>query len=143
MVTSLVFSPDGKSFLSGSDDQTIRIWDAVSGKSVCEPFVGHSGTVESVKYFPDGNQFASGSQDGSIRIWTIPNEGAEWYMKEDGWIVGREKELLIWIPSDLRYSITMPTHPLTINRTFETKLDFSGHLEGRSWTSGIPSPSVK
>ena len=107
--------------------------------TIIEPFVGHSGTVESVGYFPGGNRFASGSSDGSIRIWTIPKGEVDWHMKEDGWIVGRDEELLIWIPSDLRYSIIMPTCPLTINCSFETKLDFSGHFEGRSWTSNIPS----
>ena len=138
MVNSLAFSPDGKRFLSGSDDLTIRIWDVETGKSVCEPFVGHSGTVESVKYFPDGNRFASGSQDGSIRIWTIPNEGAEWYMKEDGWIVGKNKELLIWIPNELRRTVIMPNCSLVINCPFKTKLDFSRHFEGKNWTYFIP-----
>ena len=137
-VTSLTFSPDGKTFLSGSYDQTIRVWDVESGESICDPFVGHSARVWSVEYFPDGNRFASGSSDGTIRIWSIPKEDIEWNMREDGWIIGKNNELLIWIPNELRRTVIIPTCSLTINCPFETKLDFSGHFEGRSWTSGIP-----
>ncbi|PAV17956.1 nucleotide-binding-oligomerization-domain like receptor [Pyrrhoderma noxium] len=137
-VTSLAFSLDGKRFLSGSFDQAIRIWDVESGESICGPFVGHSAWVQSVEYFPYGNRFASGSSDGTIRIWSIPKEDVEWNMREDGWIVGRNNELLIWIPNELRHTVIMPTCSLTINCPFETKLDFSGHFKGRSWTNGIP-----
>ena len=137
-VTSLAFSPDGKTFLSGSNDQSIRIWDVESGESICDPFVGHSGFVLFVEYFPDGNRFASGSLDGTIRIWSIPKEDVEWYMRKDGWIVGKNNELLIWIPNELRRTVIVPTCSLTINCPFKTELDFSGHFEGKSWTSGIP-----
>ena len=137
-VTSLTFSPDGKTFLSGSNDQTIWIWDVESGESICDPFVGHSGFVRFVEYFPDGNRFASGSLDGTIRIWSIPKENVEWNMRKDGWITGKNNELLIWIPNELRRTVIMPTCSLTINCPFETKLDFSGHFKGKCWTSGIP-----
>ena len=137
VVTSLAFSPDGKTFLSGSNDQTIRVWDVESGESICDPFVGDSGFVRIVEYFPDGNRFASGSSDGTIRIWSIPKEDIEWNMRKDGWIIGKNNELLIWIPNELRHTVIMSTCSLTINCPFETKLDFSGHFEGRSWTNGI------
>ena len=36
-VTSVSFSPDGARIVSGSDDSTVRVWDAVSGQCVLRP----------------------------------------------------------------------------------------------------------
>ena len=33
-VNSVAYSPDGKHVLSGSDDKTVKIWDAQTGKEV-------------------------------------------------------------------------------------------------------------
>ena len=33
-VNSVAYSPDGKYILSGSDDHTVKIWDAATGKEV-------------------------------------------------------------------------------------------------------------
>ena len=34
-VTSVAYSPDGSKVVSGSGDETVRIWDAISGACVC------------------------------------------------------------------------------------------------------------
>ncbi|KAK4140202.1 putative HET containing-domain vegetative incompatibility protein [Dichotomopilus funicola] len=67
-VQSVAFSPDGSRIASGSNDQTIRIWDAKSGKEV-RKLEGHSDRVRSVAFSPDGSRIASGSDDQTIRIW--------------------------------------------------------------------------
>ncbi|KAJ6456305.1 hypothetical protein DFH09DRAFT_1505558 [Mycena vulgaris] len=69
MVLSVVYSPDGTRIASGSNDNTIRVWDAVTGQLVGEPLVGHSDSVLSVAFSPDGTRIASGSDDKTVRVW--------------------------------------------------------------------------
>ena len=67
-VTSASFSPDGTKVVSGSYDQTVRIWDAVTGE--CEQTLeGHSSAVWSASFSPDGTKVVSGSRDETVRIW--------------------------------------------------------------------------
>jgi len=68
-VRSVAYSPDGQHIISGSEDSTIRIWDAETGAPVGNPLEGHIGLVESVAYSPDGRHIISGSFDRTIRIW--------------------------------------------------------------------------
>ena len=64
---SVSFSPDGSRIVSGSGDNTVRVWDAVTGE-VINTLTGHSGYVFSVSFSPDGSRIVSGSQD-NIRVW--------------------------------------------------------------------------
>ena len=68
-VRSVAFSPDGLKIISGSDDKTIRIWDASTGVEMLPPFQGHEHYVSSVAFSPDGSKIISGSLDKTIRIW--------------------------------------------------------------------------
>jgi WD40 repeat protein len=44
---------DGKTVVSGSSDETVRVWDAVTGKEV-QKLEGHSNSVNSVAFSPVG-----------------------------------------------------------------------------------------
>jgi WD40 repeat protein len=69
-VNSVVFSPDGSRVASGSDDNTVRVWDVQTGQ--CQHTLeGHSGRVNSVVFSPDGSRVASGSSDNTVRVWDI------------------------------------------------------------------------
>ena len=61
VVKSVAFSPDGRNIISGSDDKTVRVWDAQTGQSVMHPLKGHNHIVTSVAFSPDGRHIVSGS----------------------------------------------------------------------------------
>ncbi|KAG8704160.1 hypothetical protein FRC09_003732, partial [Ceratobasidium sp. 395] len=62
-------SQNGAYIASGSDDNTVRIWEARNGQPVGQPLKGHGRAVTSVAYSPDGSHIASGSYENTIRIW--------------------------------------------------------------------------
>jgi WD40 repeat protein len=67
---SVSYSPDGKSFISGSMDKTIKLWNIESGVEI-KTFFGHTNWVNSVAYSQVGNTFLSGSKDATIKLWDI------------------------------------------------------------------------
>jgi WD40 repeat protein len=79
-VNSVSFSSDGLRIVSGSNDNTVRIWDAASG-TVQHTMEGHTSTVTSVAFSSDGLRIVSGSYDETVRIWDS-NTGATQHVIE-------------------------------------------------------------
>ena len=67
-VKVLVFSPDGKHLVSGSRDNSIRLWD-VQTHTAFAILNGHVGEVDDLAFSADGLTLISGSIDGTILLW--------------------------------------------------------------------------
>ncbi len=68
IVDSVAISPDGQTLVSGSYDETIKVWELSTGKLI-RTLTGHADAVWSVAISPDGQSLVSGSQDKTIKVW--------------------------------------------------------------------------
>jgi WD40 repeat protein len=64
----VAFDAQGGRIVSGSSDNTVRVWDASSGRELA-CLRGHEGWVSSVAFDPQSGRIVSGSDDKTVRIW--------------------------------------------------------------------------
>ena len=69
-VTALAWSPDGTRIASASNDQTVQVWDAETGKQLYT-YSEHVSCIEALAWSPDGTRIASAGDDGTVRIWQV------------------------------------------------------------------------
>ncbi len=71
-VSSVGFSPDGRTALTLGNKTMARLWDATTGEPYGKP-LRHSGGVAYAAFSPDGQMVATGSTDGKARLWEVPS----------------------------------------------------------------------
>ena len=73
-IRSVAFSDDGQLLASGSNDNTVRIWDVASGQLI-KALRGHGGRVRAVAFAPGGQgqnrRLFSGGHDQEVRVWDL------------------------------------------------------------------------
>jgi WD40 repeat protein len=99
-VRSLTFLPDGTSLVSGSDDNTLKLWDIQTG-GVAKTFHGHIAGIHSVSVSSDIATIASGSRDMTIRLWDIQTGGCRCIIEQKG-----EVTLVVFSPMDPQHLIS-------------------------------------
>jgi WD40 repeat protein/serine/threonine protein kinase len=70
-ISSLVFSPDGRTLATASLDHSIRLWD-FEKRAAIEPVAaiqGHLSEVFALAFSPDGQTIVSGAKDGEVKLW--------------------------------------------------------------------------
>ena len=68
-VWSVAFAPDGQSILTGSRDNTAKLWD-LKGHEL-QSFQGHTSYVWSVAFALDGQSILTGSRDKTAKLWDL------------------------------------------------------------------------
>ena len=58
----------GRRIVSGSEDRTVRVWDADNGRELA-CLRGHDSRVTSVAFDAAGRRIVSGSDDKTVRVW--------------------------------------------------------------------------
>lgn len=154
-VMSVAFSPGGDYVVSGSDDNTVRIWSLPKCAMVSKPLQGHRASVQGVAFSPNGVQVVSVSDDGIARVWDvnichdfdIPLENVILYNErqyppslfpshvlkmQDGWAVNSDGDLILWIPHAHRLGLRGPGARRLNNQPI-TELDFERFKYGTEW----------
>ena len=67
---TVAFGPHERLLASGSQDHTVKLWDAATGSPI-HTLKGHTDEANSATFRPDGKWLASGADDHTIKLWEV------------------------------------------------------------------------
>lgn len=128
-VNTLTFHPSGKYFASGSDDDTVKIWDA-KNNNIVVTLHEHMDDVHALSFSPDGKHLLSGAYDNTIKVWDFkgrksiatltkhlgPVRAISWSPKGKYFISGgNDNSIKVWEFSSLKVVATIDAHNNKVN----------------------------
>ena len=71
-VSSISFSPDGKTIASSSSDSSVKLWNLGGIKpQILKPEEGSTGPVKGISLSPDGKMIIAGDSMRMLRLWNL------------------------------------------------------------------------
>jgi len=67
-ISSLLFSPDGRTLATASMDHSVRLWD-FEKRIPLSAIHGHLSEVFALVFTPDGQTIITGAKDGDVKLW--------------------------------------------------------------------------
>ena len=149
-ITELVFSADGSTLASASEDRSIRLWDVATGTHK-HTLTGHNSYIYAIAFSPDGSTLASGSQNGKIRLWNattgqyrVTLEGHQSYIyslaySPDGKTLvsgSADRTIRLWDATTRQYRVTLEGHTESVN-----SVAFSP--DGKTLASGSADQTIR
>jgi WD40 repeat protein len=152
-VLSVAFSNDGSRVVSGSRDNTIRIWDVEAGNTVMGPLQSRSNfarSIHSSTACPGDSIHLKASQsihgvhncekgdgddtpDVGLGVHEVCVLPIDWSTVADGWVKSPHGEVLFWAPPGNRVGMCSPKC-LAVFGALRTGICFHRFKHGESWT---------
>ncbi|MFJ9109911.1 toll/interleukin-1 receptor domain-containing protein [Streptomyces sp. NPDC102283] len=75
VITSLSFSPDGKTFAAADIDGGLQLWDVAARAPIGDHVASPSTGITAITFSPDSTRLAAAYGDGGVRLWDLRRGG--------------------------------------------------------------------
>ncbi len=84
-LADIAISPDSSRLLTGSYDETVRLWDSRTGREL-HTLTAHNHNLIMVAFSPDGRQALTSSYDETVRLWDVQSGALVRTFETEDWI---------------------------------------------------------